>query len=222
MRKLGLLLLCFLFLINSAYAYLGMGGSSVDVEWSFDSELGLPTEGERVKFNFILTPYSDNQTYLGFFYILDSPENQSYKSGVSLFPNSHHEPGKSYSAFTNYSFDSPGIWTLKYFLMNKDYSGNYTSQEIRENSQTHTKKIHVLPYYEANSIIISKNSIYISILGLLIPLVSYFLGKKSHPKKPDATKIDTISQLEKLAKLKDNGMLTDEEFTAQKNKLLSQ
>lgn len=213
MKKLGLLLLFFLFLINSAYAFAGMGNADVDVELSFDPELRLPTEGDQVKFNFIYTPYSDNQTYFGVFYILDSPENQSYRKSISFFPNGPYERGKSYSTFTNYSFDSPGVWTLKYFLMDK-----YDPENITE---THMKKIHVLSYYEANSMIISNNSLIVSILGLIIPLCAYFLGKSSQHKKPDASKIDTISQLEKLAKLKDNGMLTDEEFTAQKNRLLS-
>ncbi|MBU3967270.1 MAG: hypothetical protein KKG76_07860 [Euryarchaeota archaeon] len=178
MKKLGLLLLYFIFLINSAHAFAGET-SDVDVDWSLDSELRYPAEGDRVKFNFILTIYSDNETneYLGVFYFFDSPENQSYRPGVSSFPTGlSYKQGESYSAFANYSFDSPGVWTLNYFAMNKDYSGNYTLQEIRDNPRTHKKRIRVLSYYEANSMIISNNSYKVSIIGIIGTFFAFLLG----------------------------------------------
>ena len=68
------------------------------------------------------------------------------------------------------------MWTLNYFIINKDYFRNYTLQEIRDSQLTHKKKIHVLPYYEATSIIISKNSYIVSILGIIGPLFAFILG----------------------------------------------
>jgi hypothetical protein len=45
----------------------------------------------------------------------------------------------------------------------------------------------------------------------------------SAPQAPPATggQTDVVSQLERLAKLKEQGILTDEEFQAQKQKILS-
>ncbi|PWB56751.1 MAG: hypothetical protein C3F06_00525 [Candidatus Methanoperedenaceae archaeon] len=172
MRKLGLSLLFFIFLINPVYAFLGFAPYDIDVKFSFDSKLIFPAEGDTVKFNFILTPYNQTNKYIGILYILDSPENQSYKSGFSDFS----KDGTSYSAFTNYSFDSPGVWTLNYFVLDKDYAANHTFQDIRDDSLMYKKKIHVLSYYEANSMIISNNSYNVSIYGLISTIIAFLLG----------------------------------------------
>jgi hypothetical protein len=37
---------------------------------------------------------------------------------------------------------------------------------------------------------------------------------------PEAPEVDTVAQLRELAKLRDDGILTDEEFTAEKKKIL--
>lgn len=58
-------------------------------------------------------------------------------------------------------------------------------------------------------------------LSWVIPIiVKANKNKKKCTQRYVANRLDQISQLERLAKLKEQGVLTDEEFLEQKNKIL--
>lgn len=157
----------------------GQKQTIIDAKFSFDSELKLPTEGDYVNINFIITPYLENietNESFGALYFLDSPDGKSYSLGLAFFPYGPYEYGKNYYAQTNHSFDSPGIWTLNYIVINNSTFKNNSLQQVRDFAPFRTKKIHVLSYYEANSMILSNNSYKISILGVIGTFFAFLLG----------------------------------------------
>ena len=62
-------------------------------------------------------------------------------------------------------------------------------------------------------------------VGPFVKVVNDAIRKKKQPpsiQQPASPGLDIASQIEKLADLHDRGILSEEEFTAQKQKLLSQ
>lgn len=185
MRKISLTILFFILLINSSHALdydsmiEGQKLTSIYVELSFDSELNLPSEGDSVNVDFIMTPYLESiETNESFavLYFLDSPNGKFYRYGIGSFPEGPYEKGKNYYIHTIQNFDTPGIWTLNYFVVKNDGFKNNSVQDFRDLAPFRTKRIHVLSYYEASSIIISKNSFKISILGIVGTFSAFLLG----------------------------------------------
>ena len=185
MRRIILTILFIILLINSAYALdydsmiEGQRQTMIDAKFSFDSELKLPTEGENVNITFMMTPYLENiETNESFdtLYFLDSPDGKSYSYGVGFFPSGPYEYGKNYYSHIHHSFDTPGIWTLNYFVINYNTTRNNSLQEVRDFAPFRTKKIHVLSYYEANSMTLSNNSYKISILGVIGTFFAFLMG----------------------------------------------
>ncbi len=174
MRKISLTILFFILFINSSHALdydsiiEGQKLTSIYVKLSFDSELNLPSEGDSVNIDFIMTPYLEsietNESFV-VLYFLDAPDGKFYIYGISSFPEGPYEKGKSYYTDITQNFDTPGIWTLNYFVVKNDGFKNNSVQDFRDLAPFRTKRIHVLSYYEASSIIISKNAFKISILG---------------------------------------------------------
>ena len=76
---------------------------STNVELSFDSELNLPTEGDSVNIDFIMTPYLESiETTESFavLYFLDPPNEEFYIYGIASFPDGPYESGKNYYTHT--------------------------------------------------------------------------------------------------------------------------
>ena len=124
MRRICLLFLFFIFLINTSYAFdsnslIETKQTSIYAELLFDSELKLPMEGESVDINFIMTPYLENIETNESFYIYHyfvSPDGSEYYYEILSFPQGPYEYGTKYNTDITYSFDTPGIWKLYYFV----------------------------------------------------------------------------------------------------------
>lgn len=214
MRKICLIILFFILLTNSSHALdydsmtEGQKLSSINVELSFESELNLPTEGDSVNIDFIMTPYLESiETNESFavLYFLDPPNEKFYKYGIASFPDGPYKKGKNYYAQTIQNFDAPGIWTLNYFVVTNEGLKNNSLQYFRDLAPFRTKRIHILSYYEASSIIISKNSFKISILGIVGTFSAFLLGLfyniiNDHRKLSPKVKVDCI-----------NGLIVDDE-----------
>jgi len=185
MRRICLLLLLFIFLINTSYAsdsnsFIETKQTSIYAELLFDSELKLPMEGESVDINFIMTPYLENidtnESYYVYYYFL-SPDGSEYLSyDFPGFPQGPYEYGKKYNTHITHSFDTPGVWRLYFFVTTKDNIKNNSNQYIKYLAQFSTKRINVLSYYEANSMIQSNNSYKVSIVGVIGTLLAFILG----------------------------------------------
>lgn len=185
MRKISLTILFFILLINSSHALdydsmiEGQKSTSICVELSFDSELRLPSEGDSVNIEFIMTPYLEsietNESFV-VLYFLDSPNGEFYRHGIGIFPEGPYEKGKNYYTHTIQNFDTPGIWTLNYFVVKNDGFKNNSVQDFRDLAPFRTKRIRVLSYYEASSIISSNNSSKLSILGIAVTFFVFLLG----------------------------------------------
>jgi hypothetical protein len=140
MRKISLTILFFILLINSSHALdydsmiEGQKSTSICVELSFDSELRLPSEGDSVNIEFIMTPYLEsietNESFV-VLYFLDSPNGEFYRHGIGIFPEGPYEKGKNYYTHTIQNFDTPGIWTLNYFVVKNDGFKNNSVQDFR-------------------------------------------------------------------------------------------
>jgi hypothetical protein len=89
-----------------------------------------------------------------------------------------------------------------------------TAQATRNTVNRHAAKRNVAAYSEAEQ----------EVQGQQQPAyaqpVAYAQPAPAAPAPAPASQDDTISQLERLGKLKDQGVLTDEEFQAQKAKIL--
>lgn len=186
MRKLCLSFLFFILIINTSYAFDSNSlkeaskQTSIYSELSYDSKLKLPMEGESIDINFIMTPYLGNiETNESFYvyYFFASPDGREiYNYEIPGFPQGPYEYGKKYNTHITYRFDTPGIWKIYFFVITEDGIKNNSNEDIRYFTEFTTQRIHVLSYYEANSMIQSKNSYIISILGIIGTFLGFILG----------------------------------------------
>jgi hypothetical protein len=117
-------------------------------------------------------------------------------------------------------------------FLNKKFLGSLTLEEVAYNQ---INKIHFKKILFLGKIIVHTTNKRVAISNLTVPEGRKFVAsieekiaslsdestnETSTTQKSNNTS-DTLSQLERLAELKEKGLLTDEEFNSQKNKILN-
>ncbi len=185
-----LLVVLFLFSYSTdamPYRSEGQKVTNIDLYLDFDSKLSLPIEGDRVRFIFSMTPYSEGFTLsenLYVDYIIVKPNGDTDSLGYASFHSGPYVGGTKYTAEISKELSTPGIWQI-YYVVTTGKDTNIIGEILFNSSSTddylsqvyyHFKDIHVLSFYEGSSIKISSNSLWVSIIGVIGTFLAFLLG----------------------------------------------
>lgn len=152
----------------------------VKISSKTSEELGLPLEAEQITFEYTFQPYLEGisrSSELGVLYYYKNPNGEIVSEGVAFFEEGPYQKGETYSARSTQILDEPGIWELHYTVLDQTALNSFTLEEIDSDELIFkTKPIHVLSFYEVSSVNAAQQSLKISKISLIIPMVSFILG----------------------------------------------
>ena len=147
-----------------------------------ESSLDLPTEGEAAILQFELIPavHILDEESISVYSRLYNPQGDLYAWDLQFFEKGPYATKQKYTVSSDYYFDVPGTWELRYIFFGPGRYGEFSQEERNQfflnKSIVYSKNIRVLSFYEAQSLIISNNSLIIAKLGLLGGFVGFIFG----------------------------------------------